>query len=93
MKGDFRSIIVKAKREVFDKSAIGVYINETKNMALNFNFILFQHADRDANSVAHTIASMDFNLQNSFYWVEEVPPEAVESVESDRKLLQQYERN
>lgn len=60
------------------RDVVKVYINEIIMMVLNFNLVSFQHADRDSNSVAHTIASMSFKLQNSLYWVEEVPLEAVE---------------
>ncbi|MBA0680279.1 hypothetical protein Goari_011987 [Gossypium aridum] len=36
-------------------------------MALNFDSIFFQHADRGSNLVAYIIASMGFKIRNSRY--------------------------
>ncbi|MFQ6654830.1 hypothetical protein Gotur_025640 [Gossypium turneri] len=89
VEGDSRTIIVKLQKGVLDRSAIGVYVKEIRIMALNFDYISFQHADRESNLVAHTIARMGFKIGNSQCWVEEVPPDTVAVIEKDRNLKQQ----
>ncbi|MBA0879579.1 hypothetical protein Goshw_023267 [Gossypium schwendimanii] len=47
---------MKARRGITDRSVIGILIEDIRVMALNFIYVLFQHADRDSNTIAHTIA-------------------------------------
>ncbi|KAK5812683.1 hypothetical protein PVK06_028121 [Gossypium arboreum] len=90
---DPRTIIVKAQKGILDRSAIEVYVKEIRLMALNFDSISFQHADRGSNLVAHIIASMGFKIRNSQYWVEEVPLDVVAVTERDRQLMQQLDQD
>lgn len=56
-------------------------------MATQFQRSSFKHVDRDANCVAHKIAKEGFNLHENTLWVEEVPVEAAEAVNRDRRFL------
>ncbi|MBA0840535.1 hypothetical protein Goarm_003113, partial [Gossypium armourianum] len=76
IEGDSRMTIIKARRGITDKSVIGIFTEDIRVMSLNFISVLFQHADRDSNTVAHTIAKNGFKLGNSHFWVEDVPHEA-----------------
>ncbi|MBA0749028.1 hypothetical protein Gogos_002994, partial [Gossypium gossypioides] len=76
--GDFRMTIMKARRGITDRSVIGIFTEDIRVMALHFIYVLFQHADRHSNTVAHTIAKNGFKLGNSHFWVEDVPHEAAE---------------
>ncbi|MBA0602998.1 hypothetical protein Gorai_003158, partial [Gossypium raimondii] len=47
---------MKARRGITNRSVIGIFIENIRVMTLNFIYVLFQHANRDSNTIAHTIA-------------------------------------
>lgn len=62
VEGDARTVIMKASKGVVDRSAIGIFMADIKLMAINFNSVLFQHVNQDANAIAHSIARKGFEL-------------------------------
>ncbi|MBA0699832.1 hypothetical protein Goari_001437 [Gossypium aridum] len=70
--------------ETRDKSRISAFINDIQSLASSFIEIKFLHANRECNKVAHEIAKEGFKMENSTFWVEEVPVAAVVALEADR---------
>lgn len=56
VKGDSLTVINKINRVQEDKSLIGAYIRDCKQMGEFFHICLFRHISRSANKVAHMLA-------------------------------------
>ncbi|MBA0783931.1 hypothetical protein Gotri_001568 [Gossypium trilobum] len=84
VEGDARTVISKVITETRDKSRISAFINDIQSLASSFIEIKFLHANRKCNKVAHEIAKEGFKMENSTFWVEEVPVAMVVALEADR---------
>ncbi|MBA0568438.1 hypothetical protein Golob_005935, partial [Gossypium lobatum] len=62
IEGDALSIIRKIQSKDEDRSEIRAYISDVKRMRMNFISCGFQHAGRQANIVAYSLATEGLNL-------------------------------
>ncbi|MBA0741859.1 hypothetical protein Gogos_014980 [Gossypium gossypioides] len=79
VEGDFRVVISRIIQGKDDKSQMSAYISDVRSLAK-----YFRHASRDCSRLAHEIAQVGFRMDESTYWVEEVPCVAAAAVTTDR---------
>ncbi|MBA0669797.1 hypothetical protein Goklo_029025 [Gossypium klotzschianum] len=84
VEGDFRVVISRIIQGKDDKSQMSAYISDVRSLAKSFLRAIFRHASRDCSRLAHEIAQVGFRMDESTYWVEEVPCVAAAAVTTDR---------
>ncbi|MBA0816062.1 hypothetical protein Gohar_000764, partial [Gossypium harknessii] len=87
VEGDSRTVISNINGAKEDKSHNSAYISDARTQVNHFMKVLFLHANRDCNKVAHAIAEEGFALREDTYWVEEVPTVALTAVAADRRWV------
>ncbi|MBA0747807.1 hypothetical protein Gogos_004691, partial [Gossypium gossypioides] len=84
IEGDALSIIRKIQSKDEDRSEIRAYISDVKRMRMNFISCRFQRAGRQANIVAHSLATEGLNLNM-------VRPSVVVTVNAnDRNMVAEF---
>ncbi|MBA0628933.1 hypothetical protein Godav_023563, partial [Gossypium davidsonii] len=58
LEGDSLSVIQRIQSKCEDKSLIGAYIRDCRELGQGFNTCFFSHIPRSANEVAHVLATM-----------------------------------
>ncbi|KAK5841196.1 hypothetical protein PVK06_010105 [Gossypium arboreum] len=84
IEGDSRSVIRKLE-EKEDRSDIAVFIHDSKNLFLDFQTCIFLFTNREANEVAHIVASEGIKRRESTYLANQVHSGAAEMVAEDRR--------
>ncbi|MBA0803926.1 hypothetical protein Gohar_014086 [Gossypium harknessii] len=84
IEGDSLMVIKKAQNTERDKSAIGLYIHDVKNLSEGFNGCKFQYAGRLANEFAHCLATEGLKVGRNAHLVNEVFGQEITELEIDR---------
>ncbi|KAA3482737.1 reverse transcriptase [Gossypium australe] len=85
IEGDARTVIKKLQGKEEDRSKIAAYIKDSKEMALQFRFCVFLFLNREANEVAHEIASEGLKKKENTYLSKRVPTDVEPAVMADRR--------
>ncbi|KAA3480599.1 reverse transcriptase [Gossypium australe] len=78
IKGDSLTVIKKCRNKDQDRSVIGAYILDIKNMAYRSKHFVFKHISRIANTLAHKLATESLRRKEGIY-LEEIVPEYAEN--------------
>ncbi|KAA3483062.1 reverse transcriptase [Gossypium australe] len=85
IEGDARTVIRKLQEKKEDRSKIAAYIKDSKEMVLQFRYCVFLFQNREANEVAHKIASKGLKRKGNNYLSQRVPTGAESAVMEDRR--------
>ncbi|MBA0848617.1 hypothetical protein Goshw_004702 [Gossypium schwendimanii] len=83
IEGDALSIVKKCQNHVMDKSEIAAYIRNIHLTAEHFRWIHFRHIKKEANRLAHTIATESLRREEQEYLNGMVPDFALQRMEPD----------
>ncbi|KAK8657529.1 hypothetical protein V6N13_035760 [Hibiscus sabdariffa] len=85
--GDSLTVVKKVCSSTLDGSLISPIVFDIRAVAREFDGIGFQFVHRTGNNVAHAFARFGRGQQESSYWIEEAPPEAVAAAKLDLEKL------
>ncbi|MBA0655204.1 hypothetical protein Goklo_007711, partial [Gossypium klotzschianum] len=85
IEGDALSIIKKCKLKSHDKSRIGAYIQDIHQLLKNFGNYYFEYIPREANNLAHKLATVALKEKEELYLIGRVPDYAANLEEAERK--------
>lgn len=85
VEGDSRSVIQKLQEKKEDRSEIAVYIEDSKKMSLSCRYCAFRFLNREANKVAHLIATEDIKNGENTYLLQRISSGAEATVMDDRR--------
>ncbi|GMI73050.1 hypothetical protein HRI_000974300 [Hibiscus trionum] len=85
LSSDSRSVIMKLKSEMHDRSEISNIIREAKSFSRRLAGISYLFSPRSSNRVAHALAHLRRSLSEDGFWVEDAPPSIVEIINTDRR--------
>ncbi|KAA3469009.1 reverse transcriptase [Gossypium australe] len=85
VEGDSLTVINKINSEMEDRSIISSLIKEIRGRLPKFRVFSFRHIPREANRVAHEMASEGKNYAEPRYWIEEAPASVERLVAQDRR--------
>lgn len=80
VEGDSRTVINKLKSREDDRSILGSIIQNIRMMGRNMEKITYQFVRREANMVAHVLATEGLEPH---FWVEEAPIQVERTVKMD----------
>ncbi|MBA0759710.1 hypothetical protein Gotri_022551 [Gossypium trilobum] len=83
IEGDALSIVKKCQNHVMDKSEIAAYIRNIHLTAEHFRWIHFRHIKKEANRLAHTIATESLRREEQEYLNGMVPGFALQRMEEE----------
>lgn len=89
VEGDSQSVIRKLQKKMNDSSEISVYINEALKLSLSFSLCVFLFTNREANKVAHFLASEGIKKGDSTYLLNLVPSGVAEMVAEDKRWTEE----
>ncbi|KAA3474993.1 reverse transcriptase [Gossypium australe] len=85
IEGDARTEIKKLQGKEEDRSEIAAYIKDSKEMALQYRRCVFLFLHREANEVAHKIASEGLKKKENTYLLNRVPTGVESAMMADRR--------
>ncbi|XP_040935572.1 uncharacterized protein [Gossypium hirsutum] len=90
---DSWSVIRKLQEKMNDRLEISVYFNDALQLNLRFSLFVFVFTNREANKVAHLLASERIKKGESTYLSNLVPFGVVEAVAEDRQWIEEARKS
>ncbi|KAK8975405.1 hypothetical protein V6N11_057499 [Hibiscus sabdariffa] len=84
IEGDAISVISKMKSTKSDRSHISPIVHNVQYLKTGFVSLTFNFVRRSLNSVAHSLAQLDWSFPMRMVWIEEAPHEVDALLSSDR---------
>ena len=83
IEGDNENVMKSVSASGTDLSWLGHIIQDIKWLAHGLRWVSFSSIKRGANSVAHSLARYAKNVDEDLYWLEDIPPPALEALYYD----------
>lgn len=87
IEGDSKIIYKKISKPTPSLALHGLLIQDAQQLAFAFTDFSFSHVGRQGNFVAHSLARKEILNQNQNVWMEEVPPDILQFVQTDLTAL------
>ncbi|KAK5787072.1 hypothetical protein PVK06_041723 [Gossypium arboreum] len=87
IEGDSLSVIRKLQTKGVERSVIGAYISNIRTICEGYQICFFKHVPKQANGVAHLLATVGLKRDEETYLVGAVPSYAKVAAEEDRQQL------
>ncbi|KAL2941342.1 hypothetical protein RDABS01_029692 [Bienertia sinuspersici] len=84
---DNLKLALHLRRSIKENTTFGCIVKDVLQLAKLCTSISFAHVRREGNRVAHCLAKLSKSYTDMRVWIEEVPLEAIELVNSDALLL------
>ena len=83
LEGDSLLVIKALETKDVGLAPFGLLIQDAYNFIPAFSLLSYSHTKREGNLVAHDLAKLAVTIPNCVVWMEDVPPEVVDSYQAD----------
>ncbi|KAL0011643.1 hypothetical protein SO802_006751 [Lithocarpus litseifolius] len=87
LEGDSLVVIKGLREEERMLTPMGLLIEEAKQLSLHFEKLLYSHAKRDCNVLAHSLAKYAAGIPDLLVWMEDVPSQFHDVFQADLQGL------
>ncbi|KAL0013751.1 hypothetical protein SO802_000820 [Lithocarpus litseifolius] len=87
LEGDSLIVIKGLREEERMLTPMGLLIEEAKQLSLHFEKLLYSHAKRDCNVLAHSLAKYAAGIPDLLVWMEDVPSQFHDVFQADLQGL------
>ena len=83
LEGDSLLVIKALETKDVGLAPFGLLIQDAYSFIPDFSLLSYSHTKREGNLVAHDLAKLAVTIPNCVVWMEDVPPEVVDSYQAD----------